>query len=195
MIAATLSAQGPRRERVVDEAYAAHASLVARARQLVAEGMATDVVAGGVSTYSNTWRDERGEQVIEHRAQATVELSITALDRVGEFTAEFTELGADTRVSWRLLPDTIERLTGELRGDAVRNACAAAKDYARALGTSSLHIRALRDLASGGGPSPLGEARMAMAAAPAPELTVGEIVVSVRVEATFEASETAQASG
>lgn len=186
-IYANVSVQGPQREEVLRESYEAHAALIARAKQLVAEGAATGFVPGGVSTYSNSWRDERGEQVIEHRAQATLEVSVTALARVGELSAEFTESGADTRVAWMLLRETTERLTRSLRVEAVENARAAAADYAQTLGPSKLKILKIRDSVGGGNPSPFGEARMAVAAAPTPELAVGEISVSVHIEAVFEA--------
>lgn len=188
-LSASVSAQGQKRDEVLNASYQAHSALVTRAKELVEEGAASRYIAGGVSTYSNSWRDERGEQVIEHRAQATVRLFVTALDRVGEISAELTESGADTNVSWELLSETEQSLMSGLRAHAVENARAAAEDYARALGAANVAIVSIRDSAGGGRVAPLGEARFAMASAasPIPELTVGEITVTAQIEVVFEA--------
>lgn len=187
-LSATVSAQGSKRDEVLSESYEAHAELVERAKQLVDEGAASGYIAGGVSTYSNSWRDERGEHVIEHRAQATMRLFVTALDRVGEISADLTDSGADTNVSWELLNETEQSLMSGLRAHAVENARAAAEDYARALGDSGVAIVSIRDSGAGGRHVPFGEARIAMAsaAAPVPELSVGEITVTAQIEAVFE---------
>lgn len=175
------------RETALHGANEAHARLVDRAKALVAEGAASHYVADPVSTYSNTWRDERGENVVEHQANANVRIVLTALDRVGEVAAELTEGGADVRVQWELGQALREEWTRNLRSAAVHDARSAAEDFAEAIAAKQLDLVSLRDGNSGGGPSPMADARFAMAAAAAPEVTVGQISVSVRVEATFTA--------
>lgn len=179
--------QGARRDEVLREANRAHAELVARAKELVDEGVASGYFPGGVSTYSHTWRDERGEPVVEHRAQATLRLFVNALDRVGEVAAELTERGADTNVTWELLNETCLSLMSGLRAQAVEDARAAAEDYAKASGASTVSIVSIRDNAGSGTFASLGEARMAVQANQVPELMVGEITVSAQAEVEFDA--------
>lgn len=187
-IYASASQRDAVRETALQAANEAHAKLVRRAQALVAEGAAIHYVADPVSTYSNSWRDERGDNVVEHQAHANVRIVLTALDRVGEVAAELTESGADVRVQWELGAELRDEWTRNLRSAAVKDARAAAEDFAEAIEAPALTLVSLRDGRSGGGPSPMGDARFAMAAAAAPEVTVGQISVSVRVEATFTAA-------
>lgn len=184
---ASASLRDADRETALHGANEAHAKLVARAKALVAEGAAIHYVADPVSTYSNSWRDERGENVVEHQANASVRIVLTALDRVGEVAAELTGGGADVRVEWELGSKLREEATRKLRSAAVQDARSAAGDFAEAIGATETTLVSLRDGHAGGGGSPLGDARFAMAAA-APEVTVGEITVSVRVVASFTAA-------
>lgn len=187
-IYASASQRDAVRETALQAANEAHAKLVRRAQALVAEGAAIHYVADPVSTYSNSWRDERGDNVVEHQAHASVRIVLTALDRVGEVAAELTESGADVRVQWELGAELRDEWTRNLRSAAVKDARAAAEDFAAAIEAPALTLVSLRDGRSGGGPSPMGDARFAMAAAAAPEVTVGQISVSVQVEATFTAA-------
>lgn len=186
-IYASVSRRDAVRETALQGANEAHGRLVERAKALVAEGAAIEYVADPVSTYSNSWRDERGDNVVEHQAHANVRIVLTALDRVGEVAAELTEGGADVRVQWELGSEQRGEWTRKLRGEAVADARAAAEDFAAAIAANGLTLVSLRDGRSGGGPSPVGDARFAMAAAAAPEVTVGQISVNVQVEATFTA--------
>lgn len=186
-LAVDASASGPSRDEVLTRASEAHARLVARAKALVAESIATGYAADPLSTYSNSWRDERGRNIVEHQARASVRIVLRALDRVGELAAEFAEGGADARVSWMLDAETRRAVTRELRAEAVADARAAAEDYARALGAASVTVVRIQDGAEGRY-VPLGAARFAMAEAAAPEVTVGEITVSVSVQGTFTTS-------
>lgn len=185
---ASVASRDETREAALQAANAAHAELVARAKDLVAEGAAIEYVADPVSTYSNTWRDENGNTVVEHQAHASVQIVLTALDRVGEVAAHLTESGADVRVQWELSSALRDEWTRNLRSAAVQDARTAAEDFSAAIGAPALTLLSLRDGRSGGGgPSPLGDARFARAAAAPPEVTVGQISVSVQVEATFTA--------
>lgn len=185
-ITAGVSAQGESRVQVLQEANEAHARLVERAKGLVAEGSATEYIAYPVSSSSNTWRDESGNTVVEHHAFVNVRIVLGELDRVGEIAAELTSAGADVRVTWGLSEPLRGEQTRALRGVAVSDARAAAEDYAAAVGASSLLMVSLRDSGQGGPSFPRG-ARLAMAAESAPEVTAGEISVSVQIEATFTA--------
>lgn len=175
------------RATAVDAANAAHERLVARAKELVASGAAIGYVADPVSTYSNSWRNEHGEQTVEHSATASVRITLVDLVVVGEVAAALTDGGADARVEWTLSAEARRDRTRELRGAAVADARAAAEDFAEAIGAATLTLDALRDGRAGGSPMPLADARFAMAAAPAPEVTVGQIDVRVQVEAVFTA--------
>ena len=183
---ASVASRDASRETALGAATAAHAMLVARAQALVAEGAALHYVADPVSTYSNSWRDDQGANVVEHQAHANVRIVLSALDRVGEVAAELTDAGADVRVQWELSPGLREESTRSLRSAAVADARTAAEDFAAAIAAPSLTLVALRDGRAGGGPGPMGDARFAMAAS-APEVTVGQISVSVQVEASFTA--------
>lgn len=184
---ASASFRDASRETALQGANAAHARLVERAKALVSEGVALQYIADPVSTYSNSWRDEQGANVVEHQAHANVRIVLTALDRVGDVAAELTDGGADVRVQWELGDALRSESTRNLRSAAVQDARTAAEDFAAAIGATTLTLLALSDGRSSGGPSPVGDARFAMAAAAAPEVTVGQIVVGVRVEATFTA--------
>lgn len=186
-IYASVSSHDAEREVALQAANAAHAGLVERAKQLVAEGAALEYVADPVSTYSNSWRDENGNNVVEHQAHANVRIVLSALDRVGEVAAELTGSGADVRVQWELSSGLREEWTRNLRSAAVNDARSAAEDFAAAITAPSLTLLSLRDGRAGGSPSPVGEARFARSAAAAPEVTVGQISVSVQVEASFSA--------
>ncbi|MFF8818080.1 SIMPL domain-containing protein [Leucobacter sp. NPDC015123] len=186
-IFASVSSRDASREIALQGANAAHAKLVERAKELVSAGSAIQYVADPVSTYSNSWRDEHGNNVVEHQAHASVQIVLSALDRVGEVAAELTESGADVRVQWELSSALRDEWTRNLRSAAVQDARTAAEDFSVAIGAPTLTLLTLRDGRSGGGPSPLGDARFAMAAAAPPEVTVGQISVNVQVEATFNA--------
>lgn len=181
---------GPERKTVVAEAAAEHARLVARAQELVGIGAAASYSADALSTYTNSWRDERGAQVIEHRASVSVSVELTALDQVGALTTELAEGGVDPRLSWKLSDSSRTAVLRELRAEAVADARDTAGDYAAALGLSSLELVELRDTQfGGGGISPIGAPRFAMAADSAPtEVNVQDIAVSVDLEAHFSAS-------
>ncbi|GAA1318791.1 SIMPL domain-containing protein [Leucobacter albus] len=184
---ASVSRRDASREAALAGANEAHARLVERAKALVAEGAASRYDADPVSTYSNTWRDERGENVVEHQANASVRIVLTALERVGEVAAELTASGADVRVQWELGSALRQEWTRRLRADAVADARVAAGDYAAAIGAGEPALVSLSDGRGGGGPVPVAGARMAMADMAAPEVTVGQIDVSVRIEAVFTA--------
>lgn len=184
---ASVSARNASRDAALQEANTAHATLTARAAELVASGAAARYDADPVSTYSNSWRDERGENVVEHQATASVRIVLTALEQVGEVSAQLTDSGADVRVQWELSAELRHEWTRRLRAEAVADARTAAADFAAAIGATAVELDALTDGRMGSA-SPLGEARMAMAAAPAPEVTVGQIAVTVRIEANFTAS-------
>ncbi len=185
-VSASVSLRGPSRLAVLDDANAAHARLVDRAKTLVSDGTATAYTAAPVSSSSNSWRDEHGEMIVEHHAYVSVNMLLTDLNLVGELAAELTASGADTRVNWGLSPEIRDEQTRDLRGAAVQNARAAAEDYAEALSASSLLMVSIRDIAQGVPIAPRG-ARLAMAVEAAPEVTAGEITVSVQIEATFTA--------
>lgn len=184
---ASVSRHDASRETALQGANEAHGKLVEKAKSLVAEGIASHYVAEPVATYSNSWRDERGNNVVEHQAHASIRIVITALDHAGQVAAELTESGADVRVQWELGAALRDEWTRKLRSEAVADARAAAEDFAAAIAAADLTLLSLRDGRTGGGPSPVGDVRMAMAAAAAPEVTVGQIVVGVQVEATFTA--------
>ncbi|QYM75981.1 SIMPL domain-containing protein [Leucobacter luti] len=180
---------GPERQRVVAGAGAVHERIVARAQELVASGVAESYTAEAVSTYTNSWRDEHGEQIVEHRASVSVGIELLALDEVGALTTEFAEAGIDPQVSWQLSAPARTAMLRDLRAEAVADAHTAAADYALAIGKSALELRELRDGSTGRGPVPIGAPRFAMmadAGAP-PEVTVHDILVSVDVEARFGA--------
>ncbi|MFC5338423.1 SIMPL domain-containing protein [Leucobacter denitrificans] len=185
-ISANVSLRGTSRSTVLEDANAAHARLVDRAKSLVSDGTASEYIAAPVSSSSNSWRNENDEMVIEHHAYVSVRILLTDLNLVGEIAAELTASGADIRVTWGLSPEVRDEQTRDLRGAAVQNARAAAEDYAEALSASSLLMVSLRDIAQGVPIAPRG-ARMAMAVESAPEVTAGEITVSVQIEATFTA--------
>lgn len=186
-LAASVSVRDASRDRVLGQVEQAHAKLVERARQLVAEGTALSYAADPISSYSNSWRDEKRRAVVEYQAHASVRIVLVELERVGDIAAELTRSGADVHVSWELSAETRRAAEATLRAAAVADARAAAEDYAKAIGASSAAIVSLRD-GAGGGVAPLGMARFALAdAGAAPEVTVGEITVSVSVEAKFRA--------
>lgn len=183
----------PEREAAYTHAAAAHARIVDRASRLVTEGEAERYAADPIATFSNSWRDERGETVVEHRATVNVTIELLALDRVGELTAELSIGGANPQVSWELSAEVRDAALRELRGEAVAAARAAAEDYAAALaagagrgGGSAVEIVSLRDTPGGFSPLPRAGVRFAKAdAMQAPEVTVGEIAVRADVEAVF----------
>lgn len=181
---ASVSLSGEVRDELLRSAGDVHDELVRFARELTADGAASGYSAEAVATYSNSWRDEHGERVVEHRAVAAVRIELTALDRVGEFAAQLTEHGVDVSVSWGLSAALRGEWARRLRGAAVADARVAAEDFAEAISATRLTLVSLRDTPSHS--SPLGDARFARAAA-APEVTVGELTVSVRVEASFTA--------
>ncbi|MBL3698165.1 SIMPL domain-containing protein [Leucobacter luti] len=184
------SSAGPERQAVIAAAGALHELIVARAQQLVGAGIAESYAAEAVSTYTNSWRDESGAQVVEHRASVSVSIELVELGQVGALTTEFSEAGVDPRVSWKLSEDAREAVLRELRADAVADARTAADDFAAALGTPVTEFRELRDASAGGGGgiSPIGAPRFALAdgAAP-PEVTVHDISVRVEIQARFGA--------
>lgn len=188
LLVASLSRNNASRDAALSEVAQLQSRLVDRAKALVAEGAAAKFSSEAVSTYSNSWRDEQGETVVEHHAQSTVRILVTALDRVGELAAELTDTGANTQVSWDLSQELRADLTRNLRSVAVGDARAAAQDYADAIGAGSIQMVSLRDGRGGGGPRPMpmSDARMAMSSAP--EVTLGEVAVSVNLEATFNVS-------
>lgn len=180
---------GPERQPVVARAGAIHERIVARAQELVASGIAESYTADAVSTYTNSWRDEHGTQIVEHRASVSVGVDLIALAEVGALTTEFAEAGIDPHVSWKLSDPARTAVLRELRAEAVADAHTAAADYALAIGKSSLELRELRDGSAGRGPVPIGAPRFAMmadAGAP-PEVTVHDISVNVEIEARFGA--------
>lgn len=187
-IVATVSVNDSSRESALDEVATIQASLMDRAKALVSEGVASNYASDPVSTYSNSWRNDQGETTVEHHAQSTVRILLTALERVGELAAELTDLGANTQVNWQLSQDRRTGLTRSLRSVAVGDARAAAEDYAEAVGAGSIQMVSLRDGSGGGGvrPAHMADARFAMASAP--EVTLGEVTVSVGLEATFNVS-------
>lgn len=188
-LVASVSVSNSAREAALEQVAAMQARLVDRAKSLVADGSASKYASEAVSTYSNSWRNEQGETTVEHHAQSTVRMLVTALDRVGELAAELTDMGANMQVNWELSQELRADLTRNLRSVAVGDARAAAQDYAEAIGAGSIHMVSLRDGRGGGaGPRPMAmsDARMAMASAP--EVTLGEVSVSVNLEATFNVS-------
>ncbi|MGO3148107.1 MAG: SIMPL domain-containing protein [Leucobacter sp.] len=185
-VTAGVSARGEAREQVLQEANDAHARLVERAQELVAEGRATEYIAYPVSSSSNTWPDEHGTTVAEHHAFVNVRIILGELDQVSEIAADLTKNGADVGVTWSLSNPLRNEQTRALRSAAVNEAREAAEDYAAAIGASSLHMVSLRDSGQRGSVSPRG-ARLAMVADSAPEVTTGEITVSAQIEATFTA--------
>lgn len=187
MIHASASFRESTREVAVSAANAAHAALVARAKALVAAGEASRYDAAAVSTYSNSWRDENNERVVEHQANANVTIVLTALDRAGEVAAELTDSGADVRIDWELSTEARRDLTARLRGAAVEDARSAANDFAAAIGAASVELQSLSTTGRGGGAPRMMATRMAMDSA-APEVTVHEITVTVEVEAQFTAA-------
>lgn len=185
-LATSVSVRGDSRPHVLQDANEAHAGLVDRAKSLVAEGAASEYVAAPVSSSSNSWRDENGNTVVEHHAYVSVRILLGELDRVGEIAAELTASGADVQLSWGLSDELREAQTRSLRGAAVDDARAAAEDYAEALNASSLQLVSLRDGVPGPSIMPR-VGKMAMAMDSAPEVTMGEVRVSVQIEATFTA--------
>ncbi|WP_125099624.1 SIMPL domain-containing protein [Leucobacter chromiireducens] len=188
-LALSTSHVGPERKAVVAAAAAEHARLVARAQELVASGVAESYRADALSTYTNSWRDEHGAQIVEHRASVSVSIELVALEQVGALTTELAEGGVDPRLSWKLGDESRTAVLRELRAEAVANARETAGDYAAALGVSELALVQLRDTQLGGGTFPVGSPRFAMAADAAPtEVNVQDIAVSVDVEAHFTAN-------
>lgn len=185
-LSASVTRRGSDRAQVIAEAGKAHAALVARASELVAEGAAVEYVAAPVSSYSSSWSDDSGATVVEHQASVNIRIMLIALDRVGEISAEATASGADVRVSWELSDEVRREETRGLRGKAVADARAAAEDYAAAIGAMSLSMVSLRDEAPGYRPMPMRHAR-AVALEAAPEVTVEDLAVSVSVTVTFTA--------
>ncbi|MBL3677878.1 DUF541 domain-containing protein [Leucobacter chromiireducens subsp. solipictus] len=182
---------GPERAEVVAAAGARHAQLVERAQQLVADGSAESYTAEAVTTYTNSWRDEGGAQLVEHRANVSVGVELLALEAVGALTTEFAEAGTDANVSWKLSDPARQAVLRELRAAAVADAEAAAADYAAALGGPALSLREIRDTSAGRGVAPIGAPRFAMmadAGAP-PEVTVHDIGVRVEIDARFATAE------
>ena len=187
VLALNASANYAEREPVVRRVTAQHEHLVARAKELVGAGFAARYFANPIETHSNSWRDGEGRAIAEHYAQASVEIEITALDLVGELTAEFAVDGVDAWVSWQLSPELREGAMRELRAEAVADARRAAEDYAAAVEEIGARLVSLRDGRPGfGGPVPIARAMMADAKA-SPEVTVREVEVSVQLEASFVA--------
>ncbi len=186
----TASNTGADRPAVVAAASAIHENIVARAQQLVAAGVAERYTAEAVTTYTNSWRDEAGAQVVEHRASVSVSVELLALDKVGLITTEFAESSVDAHVSWRLSDEARGTVLRAVRAEAVADARHAAADFASALGAGEPVLRELRDAGAGRGVSPIGAPRFAMQAdaGVAPEVTVREIAVQVSIEARFEAA-------
>lgn len=188
-IVASVSVNDASRVAALEQVAEIQARLVDRAKALVAAGSASKYASEAVSTYSNSWRDEQGKAAVEHHAQTSVRLLLTALDLVGELAAELTDMGANTQVNWELSQELRADLTRNLRSIAVGDARAAAQDYADAIGAGSIQIVSLRDGRGGGSVRPMGmpmsDARFAMAA---PEVTLGEVSVGVNVEVTFNVS-------
>lgn len=178
---------GPERPTVVAEAGSVHERIVARAQQLVADGAAESYTAEAVSTYTNSWRDEHGSQIVEHRANVSVGIDLVALDQVGALTTEFAEAGIDANVSWKLSDPARDAVLRELRAEAVADARGAADDFAAALGEPLPTLRELRDSSVGRGVHPIGAPRFAMMAdaGVAPEVTVHDIEVRVEIETRF----------
>ncbi len=189
-LALSTSHVGTERRAVVAEAAAQHARLVERAQQLVASGAAESFSADALSTYTNSWRDERGEQVVEHRASVSIAIELSALEQVGALTTELAETGVDPRLNWKLSDARRTSVLRELRAAAVADARTTAGDYAAAIGAAELALVQLRDAElGGGGIMPVGAPRFVMAAdAPRVEVDVQDIVVSVDVEAHFTAA-------
>lgn len=174
------------RETAVRRASEEHERLVARAKELVAAGSAAGYTANPIDTFSNSWRDERGQQLVEHHAMVSVVIELVDLEPVGALTIEFAESGADVRVSWELGAERRDAVLSELRAEAVADATRAARDYAAALGGTDVAVVSIRDGQGGyGGPAPL--LRAAAADKAAPEVTVREVEVGVQIEATFTA--------
>ncbi|MFC6236165.1 SIMPL domain-containing protein, partial [Leucobacter soli] len=187
IVNASVSIVEARREDAVRTATEEHARLVARAKELVAGGAAARYVADPIDTYSTSWRDERGERVVEYHASAGLSIEVTALETVGELMLDLAEAGADARVSWELSPERRRSVLRELRLEAVEAARAAAEDYAAAIAAADVEIVSVRDARGGSdGTAPVMRA-MAMADGAAPEVTIREIEVRVQIEGTFAA--------
>ncbi|MFC7767124.1 SIMPL domain-containing protein [Leucobacter soli] len=137
---------------------------MARAKELVAGGAAARYVADPIDTYSTSWRDERGERVVEYHASAGLSIEVTALETVGELMLDLAEAGADARVSWELSP---ERRRSVLRSCGSRpwRPCGG---RGRAIAAADVEIVSVRDARGGSdGTAPVMRA-MAMADGAAP---------------------------
>ncbi|MEU8759111.1 SIMPL domain-containing protein [Streptomyces sp. NPDC048659] len=147
---------------------------------------------GALSVSPEPSRHGRGERVRGYQGWVHLSAELTDFTALGELTTRLADLEW-TRVDgpwWALRPDS--PAYAEARRRAVGEAVRRAREYAEALGSSLVALLELSDtgLGQGGGPVPMGGARMAFAAeavdAPAPlELEPQRQTVTAEVAARF----------
>lgn len=158
------------------------AKLARRARELREAGDATWHHVGTVRVYSRTVGKD--DDRVEHIAQATVQIKLSALELVGPLTSEWSASTITVIPSWALTEATRKAHEREVRISAVANARARAEDYAAALeGT----VRAVVEISDVRGAA-TSTTRGSGAPAGGVDVTVPEITVSGTVVAKFEVS-------
>lgn len=104
------------------------------------------------------WEHDGREGPVVHHAQAVVRVEFDDAVRLGRWLSDVATVEgfAVDGVSWTLLPEHRARLVRALRAEAVRDARAAAEDYAAAAGLGSPRFVAIADagMLGSGEPAP-----------------------------------------
>ncbi|WP_125775200.1 SIMPL domain-containing protein [Antribacter gilvus] len=193
---------GADRSEVADAAGRVHSRLVDQAREHASSGAATRWDASSVHAFSfEDWvkpEAHQGEQKVRRfRASAGLSVVFADFDALSAWITDVLDTdGVDLGgVEWDLTEETRDTLLAEVRTEAARETAERAQAYAAALGLGEVRPVAVFEdgLRPGVGGPGVGhpERRMfAMAADAGPqlELSPGDLEVTARVTADYEAS-------